>query len=71
MYGFILKLYYLESPGRICLHLAVLLAKEFSEKTSPSEDLYMNTLKQKLYSEIVLLVAVAVYSIRARHILSE
>lgn len=61
----------LESPGRIYLHLAVLLAKEFSEKMPPNEDLYMDTLKQKLYSEIVLLLAVAMYSIRARHILFE
>lgn len=62
---------YLESPGRIYLHLAVLLAKEFSEKMPPNEDFYMNTLKQKLYSEIGLLVAVAMYSIRARYILFE
>lgn len=62
---------YLESPGRICLHLAVLLAKGLSEKMPPNENLYMNTFKQKLYSEIVLLVALAMYSIRARHMLSE
>jgi len=53
------------------LCLAVLLAKEFSEKMAPDEVSYVNTLKQKLYSEIVLLVAVATLSIRAGHILSE
>jgi len=62
---------YLEGPGKMYLCLAVLLAKEFSEKMAPDEVSYVNTLKQKLYSEIVLLVAVATLSIRAGHILSE
>lgn len=60
----------LEGPGKMYLHLAVLLAEEFSEKVSPDEVSYVNTLKQKLYSEIVLLVA-ATQSVTAGHTLSE
>lgn len=54
---------YIEGPGKMYLHLAVLLAKEFSEKIPTNEVSYVNTLKQKLCSEIVLLVAVATHSI--------